>query len=156
MKNNIISELKGMPLDESVFIILNVNNITEIRPMIGILFNKKISFEVFVFSDFAKLETELTILKVIDLLEKKELVDYVSSDFEKLSITSTGPGDRKCINIHWETHLTESEMIEMENIDLTSDSSPEQIESTKVSFERDSVTTMNIECENGYKSTIDF
>ena len=35
MKNNIISELKGMPLDESVFIILNVNNITEIRPMIG-------------------------------------------------------------------------------------------------------------------------
>jgi len=156
MKEKIIDQLKEMSQDEPVYITLNVNNITEFRPQIGSLFNKKVSFEVVVISDFATLETELTVLKVLDLLEKKELVDYVSSDFAVLDIASTGPGDRKCINIKWETHLTESELIEMKNIDLDADSSPEQIESTKVSFDRNSVTNMSIECENGYRETIGY
>lgn len=155
MKSNVVNELKGLPKDESVYVTLNVNNITEIRPQKGNLFNKNVSFEVYKFSDYAELETELIVSELLDLLEKKELEDYVSADFDKFSINTTGPGDKEYKNILWELPLTESENIEIANLDLEMDSNSEQIENTKVSFERDSVTSIKIVCESGYTETLE-
>lgn len=155
MKSKVIIELNGLPKDESVYVTLTVNNITEIRPQMGKLFNKNVSFEVFKFSDYAEIETELIVSKLIDLLEKKELGDYVSNDFDKLNINTSGPGDKEYKNIQWETPLTDSENIEMKNLDLDMDSNSEQIENTKVTFERDSVTSLKIVCDSGYTATFE-
>jgi len=128
--------------------------VTEIRSEKGTLFNKNVSFEVSVLCDFAKLETEMTVLKMIDLLRKKDFSDFRSSDFGDFDIISTGPGDRKCINIQWENPLSESEVKQMKSIDLYHDSISDQIGSSKVSFESNSLSSINIECTNGYKETI--
>ena len=154
MNFKLISELKKMSRNDSVYITLNVNNVSEIRPQRGMLFNKKVSFEVCVLYDFAKLETDVSVIKIIDLLEKKNFSDFESTDFENFSISSTGSGDRKCMNIEWEQPLTKSEMKEMESIDLYYDSESDQTDTSKVYFQRNSVTSMNIECTNGYKNMI--
>jgi len=46
-------------------------------------------------------------------------------------------------------------MIEIKDFDLDLNSNSDQTEDSKITFEKGSVTSMKIFCENGYKITID-
>lgn len=141
-KKEIITELKKINPQDSAYLTLEVKNLIELRQHIGILFDKNFSFEIKIEWANAKLENEISVEALIALLEKKDVLDLSSDDFNGCSILNTLDGNTIISNIKWETPLTEAEKIELENHDTEGES---DINGTQLLFNPGNVDSMIIE-----------
>jgi hypothetical protein len=145
-KKEIITELKKINPQDSAYLTLEVKNLIELRQHVGILYDKNFSFENKIEWAAAKLENEISVESLIALLEKKDILDLSSDDFKGCSILKTVDGNNSVSNLQWETSLTESEKIELENHDLEGES---DINGTQLQFNPGNVDSMIIEYNNG-------
>jgi hypothetical protein len=144
-KKEVITELKKINPQDSAYLTLEVKNLIELRLHTGILFDINFSFEIKIVWATAKLENEISVESLIALLEKKDVLDLSSDDFEGCSILKTSDGKNVISDIKWETPLTEAKKIELENHDLEGES---DINGTQLLFNPGNVYSMIIEYNN--------
>jgi hypothetical protein len=144
-KKEIITELKKINLQDAAYLTLEVKNLIELRQHTGILFDKNFSFEIKIEWATAILENEISVEALIALLEKKDVLDLSSDDFNGCDVEEALDGSNSVSNIKWETPLTEAEKIELKNHDLEGES---DINGTQLIFNHGNVYSMIIEYNN--------
>ena len=142
IKNEIYTALKKLNSDETAYISLEVQNLHEIRRQSGNLFNKNFTCDVNINWSSAKIQTEMPVSELINLMEKKDISEMSDQDFLKNSIEKTFEGNVSITNINWESVLNETEKNELRNYDLESES---DIIETKLQFGPGCITSIILE-----------